>query len=126
MTATRKYTSKFNILPTIGDGNCAFNAFVLALCEPSMLDQIEKKHQDNGWDIDNELKEFIAQASAALGLLPEGDNFNWAELKAELLRLGQLDLRELQLKLAPVLRAGAAERCAAADYCDNTIDALLD
>lgn len=83
-----------------GDGNCAFNAFILGLCQPDTLNQIERVFKSEKQNIEIALQRFIKKASEILEVTPE----NFVTLKNELLRLRQNEPEKLQKKLAPILR----------------------
>jgi hypothetical protein len=80
-----------------GDGNCAFNAFVLGLVDPSVLNNLQPSAvaiADDG--------PFVAEASQALRLKAP---YSWNTLKAYLLSDETPPFRlNLQEKLSPLLR----------------------
>lgn len=84
---------------TIGQGNCAFNAFTLALCDPSVLSQIERSLHAANEHPDERFNQFIHSASESLRVAA-----NWAAVRKELLRLREVDKHQLQNKIAPILR----------------------
>ena len=86
--------------PTIGDGNCAFNAFALALARPSVLGD------PNFTDLPDD-HFFVTAASTALEL---NTPHSWAQLKKYLAADVSRDFRKnLQKKLSPILREMAIE-----------------
>jgi len=84
---------------TLGKGDCAFNAFVLALSNHSVLNQIERAIADEKDNIDELFQDFVVPASVALNVNPD-----WKSVKSELLRLHDADKEGLQNKIAPVMR----------------------
>ena len=84
---------------TIGEGDCAFNAFTLALCDPSVLSQIERSVKSSGTDINLRFETFILHTSQALDV-----DATWDAVKAELLRLRDKDKEKLQRRIAPIMR----------------------
>ena len=84
---------------TIGQGNCAFNAFALALCDPAVFSQIERSLQSANENADGRFSQFIYSASETLRV-----DASWAAVKKELLRLHEADKHQLQNKIAPILR----------------------
>lgn len=79
---------------TVGDGNCAFNAFILGFCQEAVLDALESQINP-----DAELKDFIDRSATAL----ETES-RWQAVRDKMLALRQTNKRELQKKLAPVMR----------------------
>lgn len=79
---------------TVGDGNCAYNAFILGLCQKSVLDVLEQQINP-----ERDLKAFIERAAVAL----KTEN-NWAAVRAKMLELRESNKRELQKSLAPIMR----------------------
>lgn len=84
---------------TIGQGNCAFNAFTLALCDPAVFSQIERSLQSDNEECNERFNQFIHSAAESLRV-----EANWAAVKKELLRLREVDKQKLQNKIAPILR----------------------
>lgn len=84
---------------TIGQGNCAFNAFTLALCDPAVFSQIERALQSANENVNERFSQFIHSASEILRI-----DANWAAVRKELLRLREVDKQKLQHKIAPILR----------------------
>jgi hypothetical protein len=79
-----------------GDGNCAFNAFVLGLVDPSVLNNLQPSAEAVADD-----SFFVINASQALGL----ETVSWNDLKAHLLSDTTPQFRlHLQKVLAPLLR----------------------
>lgn len=105
----------------IGDGNCAFNAFILGLCQRDTLDRIEKIMQSEKKEIDEALSKFIEQASESLGVLPA----NFITLKKELLRLRDTDPRKLQKALAPIMRNLACDLLEEPPYGPKSLEQSL-
>lgn len=105
----------------IGDGNCAFNAFILGLCQRDTLDRIEKVMQSEKKEIDEALSKFIEQASESLGVLPA----NFVTLKEELLRLRDVDPRKLQKTLAPIMRNLACDLLEKPPYGPESLEQSL-
>lgn len=81
------------------DGNCAFNAFALALCDEYTLYLIERSLQSKHQNPDVCFHQFIL-AVAEVFNIPA----NWKEVKQELLQCRKTNKVGLQKKLAPVLR----------------------
>lgn len=84
---------------TIGEGDCAFNAFTLALCDPAVFSQIERSIKSAGEDINLRFETFILHVSQTLDV-----DAAWDAVKAELLRLHQDDKDKLQRSIAPIMR----------------------
>ena len=80
---------------TLGNGNCAFNAFALGWCDAAVLDYLELYHA--------KLEAFRIHAAAALHLTAEEQN-TWQHFKAALLAQRARDKEALQRQLAPVFR----------------------
>jgi len=80
---------------TEGDGNCAFNAFVLGFCEKSVLDAMVPPTPD-----------FVQKVNVAFNQPPEQV---WEQLKAFLIELRVSDKLRLQKELAKVMRATAID-----------------
>src|SRR5690606_25857662 len=74
----------------IGDGNCAYNALVLGLCESTVLNNIHLPDNDY----------FVIEASRRLRLVSP---FTWQALKAHLLS-PSVSRNLLQKRLSPLLR----------------------
>lgn len=89
---------------TLGQGNCAFNAFTLALCDSAVFSQIERSLSAANENIDARFHQFIFAAAVSLDVDP-----NWAAVKKELLRLREHDKSTLQYKISPVLRQLTAD-----------------
>lgn len=87
MTETRKLIT----VKAMGDGNCAYNAFILGFCTPDVLASIDA----------GAVVEFTILAAPALGLKEEA---KWDAVKAEILRLARVDATTLQKKLAMAMR----------------------
>lgn len=84
---------------TEGKGNCAFNAFALAITDEFVLLQIEQTLRLLRLDINQYFIVFLNAVSLKLGIAA-----NWHTVKAALLDLRTKDKIELQNTLAPVLR----------------------
>lgn len=86
---------------TEGEGDCAFNAFSLALCEIDVLDHIEEYFRNSREEIDIALAEFISDMSNQLHV-----EASWEVLKIALLQLrdNPRDKVKLQRTIAPILR----------------------
>ena len=84
---------------TLGDGNCAFNAFALALCDPYIFHFLEKLARKDKVNLNERYFEFIMRVGEALHVQQD-----WQGVKQALLALRKTDKDELQKKLAPVLR----------------------
>lgn len=85
----------------MGDGNCAFNAFVLAVTAPEFF--------PNHWDFDNLPKDFIQRLAKAI--CPEKmQNSNADPVAIIKEHLPKLSLEEKQTKLAPLFREQAVEQ----------------
>lgn len=84
---------------TEGDGNCAFNAFALAICNEYIMVQIENAVRAMGANVNDYLQDFIGAVSKVLRV--END---WQSIKAELLKLRKTDKEKLQKILAAILR----------------------
>ncbi|OGV26247.1 MAG: hypothetical protein A3F18_06045 [Legionellales bacterium RIFCSPHIGHO2_12_FULL_37_14] len=112
---------KYNKVSAIGDGNCAFNAFILGLCEEDTLNNIEKVMQSEGKDADAHLQTFIELASEVLGVKPP----NFATLKGELIRLREEVPEQLQVQLAPIMRQIACDQLMQDEECKQSTKAAL-
>ena len=102
MALTRSKKKALDGGHSLGDGNCAFNAFALAFCRPDILDKVESQQEP-----DTAFKNFIEKVAKAFNI----EN-NWQSVKQRLL---ELDKTTLQRKLAPILRELAIEQA----KCDN-------
>ena len=83
----------------MGDGNCAFNAFILGLCEQEVLDSIEFNLRQSGQDIDVKLRDFIEAVANQFHVEP-----HFEVVKQTLLDLKRTNKNKLQKKLAPFMR----------------------
>ena len=102
MALTRSKKKTLDGGHSLGDGNCAFNAFALAFCRPDILDKVESQQEPG-----IAFKNFIEKVAEAFNI----EN-NWQSVKQRLL---ELDKTTLQRKLAPILRKLAIEQA----KCDN-------
>lgn len=84
---------------TLGEGNCAFNAFALALCAPQILYQIERNILSQHLLPDVVFDRFIHFVSAKLNI-----KRTWHAVKAELSMMRNENKHLLQRILAPFLR----------------------
>lgn len=84
----------------LGDGNCAYNAFILALTEPGVLDQIERYLVHQGRDPNIVFEQFIIKTAYLFHPQP----YNFATIKKALLEARGRNKIMLQKQLAPVLR----------------------
>jgi hypothetical protein len=84
---------------TVGKGNCAFNAFALALCDKYVFLQIEQSIRAAGKDPDVRFAGFIRQVAERLKITND-----WQSVKTALLQLRADNPVELQAVLAPILR----------------------
>lgn len=101
---------------TVGDGNCAYNAFVLGLCQKSVLEALEQQIIP-----DRDLKEFIERAAIVL----KTEN-RWSAVRAKMLELRESNKRELQKALAPIMRYLSIEMAKKdARHIEKTIEPLL-
>lgn len=98
MSKTRPYI-KYYSEDTVGDGNCAYNAFILGLCNEDVFNQIEANLVEDKLTAEEAFPVFIEKAALALGVAE-----TWAAVRGEALRLRQQDSIALQKKLAPVMR----------------------
>lgn len=108
----------------IGDGNCAFNAFILGLTQQSILDRIEKAFIQRNKKLDDELADFIAEVSKQFNTAR-----NWQAAKAKLLALrygSKQDKTDLQTKLAPFMRQMAVtlHHANPQQFCELTLSPL--
>lgn len=90
---------------TLGDGNCAFNAFALGLCNQDVLDKIENQLIKQNKDPNKVFQIFIAKMATVLKL-----EANWSIVKQALIELRHQDKEKLQRKLAPILREIAIDK----------------
>lgn len=81
------------------DGNCAFNAFVLALCDDYVLYLIERSLYGKQQSPDEYLHQFIQAVAKAYQLEPR-----WQVVKQRLIDLKKNNKRDLQKTLAPIMR----------------------
>lgn len=81
-----------------GDGNCAFNAFALALYDEAFLRAIEDNFVQQGRDVDEALEGFLEKVSLAL---KKEKKITWADFKTLYLNSPP---DEGQVFLAPILR----------------------
>jgi len=98
MSKSRKATKLYQET-TLGDGNCAFNAFILGLANAQVFAAIEKEAERRKQNLDEIYKEFIHLAAAKLNVAA-----TYAEVKAQMLWLRKNNKRLLQQLLAPVMR----------------------
>lgn len=116
-----QHSAKFTKVPTTGDGNCAFNAPVLVICQKNILEQIETKIRSDGEIVNEVLADFIDEAAKALNI----DNpHSFARVKEKLIELREKNPEKLQKQLAPVMRELACQRALANldDYIVRTED----
>lgn len=99
-------TPRFQRIEARGDGACAFNSFVIATFEESMLAQIEVNLALTQKTPDLAFKAFISKASKTLNV-----NENWRAVKEKMLVLRKQDLKleAFQQTFAPILRSLAME-----------------
>lgn len=103
---------------TAGDGNCAFNAFILAFSNEEVLNYLEKQSQED----DNFCGHFLESAAVALGV----KDATWPSVKQAILSLRKANKRELQIKLAPIMREIALDGVETdQDYFSHLKDLLL-
>ena len=94
------------IEPTLGDGNCAFNAFVLGFCEQSVLDGISEYANQEIVKANSTFKAFFEAVKIAMQM-PDA---NWEDVKQVLIRRRASDKIALQKLLAPIMRQVAMDR----------------
>lgn len=116
MTSSRPKNQYFE--RAVGDGNCAFNAFILGLTQPHILNVLDH-HADT-------LNRFVNAAAGVLGVNPI-----WAEVKNKIIALRAENKVALQKQIAPVMRALAlsfAEKDAAhyLQTCEPFLSAYRD
>jgi hypothetical protein len=85
-----------------GDGNCAFNAFILGLSEARILDHLPELGEANP---DKRYALFIQRAQTVF----TGTPLTWQKLRDALIRQKSNNRFNLQKTLAPVVRAFAIE-----------------
>jgi len=108
----------------LGDNNCAFNAFLLGLCEQDVLNNIEANIGLANIDkpkAQGGLREFITDIGTALGL--SGDDLKWVNIKDRLIQLKKegKDGVKLQQKLQQPLREFSAKQARLDNtYADRT------
>ena len=85
-----------------GDGNCAFNAFILGLSDARILDHLPELGEASP---DKRYKLFIERAQTVF----TGTPLTWQRLRDSLIRYKSLNKVKLQKALAPVVRAFAIE-----------------
>lgn len=90
---------KRKIEHTEGEGNCAFHAFALALCNRQVFSQIERSVYAAHTEPDVRFAGFIKRVAGKLNVNPR-----WRSVTRALLALREEDSRELQFILAPILR----------------------
>lgn len=84
--------------PSLPDGNCSFNAFVLGWCRSDVLSHID--HLKPPKQYPNHLfRDFIKQSAQVLNV-----GLSWLSVKNKLLILRQMDKVHLQRQMAPVFR----------------------
>jgi len=84
---------------TEGQGNCAFNAFTLGLCNALVFSQIERALGAANTDLNIRFKRFVRHAATSLKVQAD-----WRSVTAELIRLRREDPVSLQQLMAPVFR----------------------
>jgi hypothetical protein len=90
----------------LGDGNCAFNAFILGFSQRDVLNRIESQLRKDGISPpDAKFKSFITKAAVALKT-----EATWDAVKRKIFDLRIEDKKQLQEKLAPVMRELAIEQ----------------
>lgn len=89
---------------TLGNGNCAFNAFALAITDEWVLHRIELSLKRDGLNPDQRFAGFIRRAAAALNV-----EVNWYSVKSRMLALRANDVISLQKMMAPVFRQMAVK-----------------
>lgn len=96
LNINNKLYAELPIQRAVGDGNCAFNAFILGFFTEDVLNEIEKKLNP---DTDENYQFFVAEAAKLLKV-----NATWAAVRKAILALRQQSLVELQKTLAPLMR----------------------
>lgn len=102
----------------LGDGNCAFNAFILAITNKAVLEGIEEflNRDSEALTPDFALAPFIRPVAEKLGIdllkIEENkeENAQWNAIKDALLKLRTSDKIKLQKDLAPIMRQLAMDR----------------
>lgn len=111
------------VLPeeTEGDGNCAFNAFILGLSRQSVIDRLDAGFLHSGEDPNISMRDFINKTAKMLNI-----SSSWATVKATLAKLRIENKILLQKQLAPVLRQ-LAVNLEEGDYAfvERTMEPLL-
>ena len=104
----------------IGDGNCAFNSFILGFSTKKGLDQIERNLLAHDRDPDLAFAAFIQQTARAFKIKAD-----WQTVKAKLLAERENNPNELQRKLAPIMRKLAIDQAEKdVDHLERTINPI--
>src|SRR5690606_6563849 len=98
---------RLQVEATLGDGNCAFNAFALGLVNPAIFADIEKRLAQQQIDPDRQFAAFIQAVATKLSLSLPAEGNHWQFITQQLVRLRQNDKMRLQRLLADILRQGA-------------------
>lgn len=119
-----KNKAKFHSIPerALGDGNCAFNAFVLGLSQSSVIHGIEKNLAAQNKNPDAVFAAFVQAAANSLHIAA-----TWDALKAELLKrpIDEPQKDAFQQRLAPLFRNLSIDLLQADNSNrDNSIEAL--
>lgn len=97
----------YRVVHAIGDGNCAFNAFILGFCQKTTLDRVEQLFVNEH----NPMSQFYRKAGAAIGVQQDAltDAQYLRAIKEKLLELREHDVARLQRALAPYMRQLACD-----------------
>ena len=105
MSKTRPYV-KYDAEDTSGDGNCAFNAFILGFWTEANIKQVEANLAKNKLTADDKFEKFIKLAAPKLGVAA---TWNAVKQKALELRCTRAGSVQLQKALAEPMRDLAIE-----------------
>ncbi|HLB42837.1 MAG TPA: hypothetical protein VJN02_08335 [Gammaproteobacteria bacterium] len=107
---------------TLGDGNCAFNAFALGIVSKNLLSAVETQLSQQKKDSPKVLFQGFIKAVAEEFSVQDA---TWDAIKQLLLTLRHNDKEELQRKLAPILRQLAIEQARQdAQHYNKTLEPL--
>lgn len=108
-------------ISAIDDGNCAFNAFTLALFKSDFVNALNVKAAIEQRNLNNEYGQFIQAVANALNIQAD-----WKTISEHLIALRENDPGALQTKIAPIMRRLAIDKLEVdSAYPHKTLNAFL-
>lgn len=102
---------------TAADGNCALNAFALAICDKYIFHALEKAANEKKFDLNQRFAWFIERVSKAFDAKAD-----WQSVKQAMLKVRDSDKAEYQKKMAPILRELAYQRAIDKDHREEHLN----